>query len=138
MNLLLIIGHMRSNKVLGWYKRIKKRMQTGIHITSPYHVLAKAIENLVQVIKPVQTSRTGCKANLNAKLIEAKWYVTSICTNHNHDLSPSKARYFKSHKNLDSHVKRKLLINDRAGITMSKSFNSLAVEAGGYEHLQFG
>jgi hypothetical protein len=49
MNLLLIIGHMRSNKVLGWYKRIKKRMQAGIHITSPYHVLAKAIENLAQV-----------------------------------------------------------------------------------------
>jgi zinc finger SWIM domain-containing protein 3 len=65
-------------------------------------------------------------------------YVTSVSTKHNHDLSPDKARYFRCNKNLDFTGKRKLLINDRAGICMSKSYNSLAVEAGGYEHLAFG
>jgi hypothetical protein len=88
--------------------------------------------------KPIQTTRTGCKANLNAKLIDSKWYVTCVSTNHNHGLSPGKARYFRSHKNLDSSVKRQLLINDGSGISLSKSYNSLAVEAGGYENLTFG
>jgi hypothetical protein len=88
--------------------------------------------------KPVQTTRTGCKACLNARLVDTKWYVTNVSAKHNHDLSPGKARYFRCNKNLDSTAKRKLLINDRAGISMSKSYNSLAVEAGGYEHLEFG
>jgi hypothetical protein len=34
-------------------------MQVGIHVTSPYHVLTKAVENPAQV-------------NLNAKLINTK------------------------------------------------------------------
>ncbi|XP_062155261.1 protein FAR1-RELATED SEQUENCE 5-like [Alnus glutinosa] len=88
--------------------------------------------------KPIQTTRTGCKACLNARLVNTKWYATNVSAKHNHDLSPGKARYFRCNKNLDSTAKRKLLINDRAGISMSKSYNSLIVEAGGYEHLEFG
>jgi zinc finger SWIM domain-containing protein 3 len=68
---------------------------------------------------------------LNARLVDTKWYVTNVSAKHNHDLSPGKARYFRCNKNLDSTAKRKLLINDTAGISMSKSYNSLAVEAGG-------
>jgi hypothetical protein len=55
--------------------------------------------------------------------------VTSVSAKHNHDLSPGKPRSFRCNNNLDSTAKRKLLINDRAGISMSKSYNSLAVEA---------
>jgi hypothetical protein len=81
--------------------------------------------------KASSNTRTGCKACLNARLVDTKWYVTNVFAKHNHDLSPGKARYFRCNKNLDSTAKRKLLINDRAGISMSKSYNSLAVEAGG-------
>jgi len=88
--------------------------------------------------KPSQTIRTGCKATLNAKLVDTKWYVTCVTIAHNHALSPGKARYFRSHKILDPCTKRKLEINDRAGIRMNKIYNSLAVEAGGYENLTFG
>ncbi|XP_042379924.1 protein FAR-RED IMPAIRED RESPONSE 1-like [Zingiber officinale] len=38
---------------------------------------------------------------------------------------------------LDSQTKRKLELNDQAGITLSKSFQSFVVEAGGYENLSF-
>lgn len=58
-------------------------------------------------------------------------FATSVSPKHNHDLSPDKSRYFRCNKNLDSTAKRKLLINDRAGISISKNFNSLAVEAEG-------
>ncbi|XP_062173549.1 protein FAR-RED IMPAIRED RESPONSE 1-like [Alnus glutinosa] len=72
--------------------------------------------------KPSKTIRTGCKATLNAKLVGTKW----------------QRRYFRCHKNLDPCTKRKLEIDDRAGIRMNKIYNSLAVEAGGYENLSFG
>ncbi|XP_062147823.1 protein FAR-RED IMPAIRED RESPONSE 1-like [Alnus glutinosa] len=57
---------------------------------------------------------------------------------HNHDLSPGKARYFRCNKKLDPAMKRKLDIDDRAGIRTKKIYNALAVEAGGYENLTFG
>ncbi|XP_062147833.1 protein FAR-RED IMPAIRED RESPONSE 1-like [Alnus glutinosa] len=88
--------------------------------------------------KPSKTIRTGCKATLNAKLVGTKWYVTNVNIGHNHDLSPGKARYFRCHKNLDPCTKRKLEIDDRVGIRMNKIYNSLAIEAGGYENLPFG
>jgi len=66
------------------------------------------------------------------------WYVTNVNLWHNHDLSPGKARYFRCNKKLDPAMKRKLDIDDRAGIRTNKIYNSLAVEAGGYENLTFG
>jgi hypothetical protein len=87
--------------------------------------------------KPNPTTKTDCKAKLNAKLVETKWYVTSVITDHNHDLSPGKVRYFKCNRMLNPSVKRKIIANDIAVIGLSKSYNSLAVEAGGYENLPF-
>jgi hypothetical protein len=80
---------------------------------------------------PQPTIKTDCKAKLNAKLIETKWYVTSVKIDHNHGLSPNKARYFKCNRKLNSKVRRQIVVNDISGIGLSQSFNSLAVEAGG-------
>ncbi|XP_059431564.1 protein FAR-RED ELONGATED HYPOCOTYL 3-like [Corylus avellana] len=87
--------------------------------------------------RPNPTIKTDCKAKLNAKLVETKWYVTSVISDHNHDLSPNKGRYYKCNRNLNSNVRRKIIVNDISGIGLSQSFNSLAVEAGGYENLHF-
>ena len=72
----------------------------------------KAKETSNDFSKPIQTIRVGCKANLNAKLVDTKWYVTSVSTDHNHALSPAKARFHRCHKHLDSYAKKKLLLND--------------------------
>ena len=74
--------------------------------------------------KPCTSTKTECKAKLNAKSVESKWLVTNVSIEHNHGLSPSKARYFKCYRNLDSITKRKLKVNDRAGIPLSKNFDS--------------
>jgi hypothetical protein len=88
--------------------------------------------------KHSKTSKTRCKATLNATLVGATWYVINVNLGHNHDLSPGKARYFQCNKRLDPATKRKLDIDDRPGIHMNKIYNSLAIEAGGYENLTFG
>ncbi|XP_062026328.1 protein FAR-RED IMPAIRED RESPONSE 1-like [Rosa rugosa] len=88
-------------------------------------------------LRPV--AKSDCKAKLNANsLLDGKWLVSSIVLEHNHDLStPSKRRFFKSSKELPSHVKKRLATNDIAGIRPKKNFNSFVVEAGGHENLPF-
>jgi hypothetical protein len=75
---------------------------------------------------------------LNAKLIDTKWYVTNVSTNHNHALIIENTRFHKCHKNLDSFAKKRLLLNDDVEKSMNNNFNSLAIEARGYENLAFG
>jgi hypothetical protein len=58
--------------------------------------------------------------------------VTSIIIDHNHDLSPNKGRYFKCNRNLNSSVRRKIIVNDISKIGLSQSYNSLAIEVGWY------
>ena len=38
---------------------------------------------------------------------------------------------------MDAYVKRRLELNDQAGISLSKKFYSLAVESGGFENLTY-
>jgi len=64
--------------------------------------------------------------------------LSTVKLEHTHVVSPSKARYFSCHKKLDSHVKRKLEVMDKAGVRSSKNYKALAIEAGGYENLSFG
>ena len=61
---------------------------------------------------PKPTTKTGCKAHLNANLVETKWFVTTVAIDHNHALSPGKVRYFRCNRKLDDFVKRKLDVND--------------------------
>lgn len=46
---------------------------------------------------------------------------------HNHNLSPDKARFYKSNKKFDLQVERRLELNDQARIKVSKNFLSLVV-----------
>nr|GEU53244.1 hypothetical protein [Tanacetum cinerariifolium] len=55
-------------------------------------------------------------------------------TKHNHALSPSKSRYIRSHKKMDTYTKWRLELND---YVLNKHFHSLVVEAKGYENLPF-
>ncbi|KAG6721750.1 hypothetical protein I3842_03G127200 [Carya illinoinensis] len=52
--------------------------------------------------KPRPTTKTDCKAKVNARLVNGEWVVTSVELVHNHSIvSPKKARFFRSHKNFD-------------------------------------
>ncbi|GLT62426.1 hypothetical protein SLA2020_350650 [Shorea laevis] len=87
--------------------------------------------------KPNPTTKMGCTARINAKLRDGAWFVTTVEVNHNHALSPKKARFFRSNRKVGSDARRRLEINDMSGVGLSKNFNTLVVEAGGYENLPF-
>ncbi|XP_042942940.1 protein FAR1-RELATED SEQUENCE 5-like [Carya illinoinensis] len=89
--------------------------------------------------KPRPTTKTDCKAKVNATLNKNdKWVFTTIENMHNHiTVSPKKTRLLRSHKYLDEYSQRMLELNDRVGIRMNKNYYSLVVDARGFENLQF-
>jgi hypothetical protein len=91
------------------------------------------------IIKPKPMKRMGCKAEINAKVsLDGRFTLSRVVLEYTHVVSPSKAKYFRCHKKLNSHVKRKIEQLDDAGVRLSKNYKALAIEAGGYENLPFG
>ncbi|XP_047326842.1 protein FAR1-RELATED SEQUENCE 5-like [Impatiens glandulifera] len=90
------------------------------------------------ILHPRPSIKTNCKAMINVAVRnDGEVEITSVCLEHNHAMSPGKSRHLRSHKVLDLEVKRRLELNDEAGITLAKSFQSFVVEAGGYDNLKF-
>ncbi|KAL3632003.1 hypothetical protein CASFOL_024987 [Castilleja foliolosa] len=54
-------------------------------------------------INPRPSPKIGCKASLHVKRKpNEKWYVHSFTKEHNHELLPAQAHFFRSHRNPDS------------------------------------
>ncbi|XP_022883438.1 protein FAR-RED IMPAIRED RESPONSE 1-like [Olea europaea var. sylvestris] len=64
-----------------------------------------------------------------------RYRINAVHLEHNHETVPSKFRLFRCNRYLSANVKRKLQVNDLAGIPLHKSYNSAVVEAGGYENM---
>ncbi|XP_058744403.1 protein FAR1-RELATED SEQUENCE 4-like [Vicia villosa] len=141
-----------EDEVTEYYKKYARHIGFGIAKISSkngddgkkYFTLAcsrarKYVSKSKNPLKPNPITKTQCKARLNACIhLNGTVIVSSIVIEHNHELSPSKARYFRSNKNLGSQMRRRLELNDQAGINVSRNFRSLVVEANGYENLTFG
>ncbi|KAG5536267.1 hypothetical protein RHGRI_023894 [Rhododendron griersonianum] len=89
---------------------------------------------MVKISNPVKLrpqTKCGCRARLNLSTNpDGKWKINRVALEHNHENSPGKAKFHKNYRVLDEHVKRKLLLNDKAGIKTYKTYDSLQIEAG--------
>ncbi|KAL7228470.1 hypothetical protein ACSBR2_007229 [Camellia fascicularis] len=121
----------------------KKNCKKGGDGEKKYITLActRAGKAIIKTSNPVKLrpqTRTGCKACINAILQpDGMWLLRSLVLEHNHKMSPTESRFFKQNRILEPHVKRRLELNDRAGIRMNKNFTSLVLEAGGREKLSY-
>ncbi|XP_040999632.1 protein FAR1-RELATED SEQUENCE 5-like [Juglans microcarpa x Juglans regia] len=98
-----------------------------------------SVSTTSNILKPRPMEHNECKAKIKAILgSEGEFCLTHVILEHNHALSPEKARYIRCHKRLDESSKRRLEYNDMAGIQLSNNYNSCVAEAGGYENLTFG
>jgi hypothetical protein len=70
-------------------------------------------------------------------ITDKKWRILSFIEDHNHDLSPSKSRHFAAFRHISTDTKRRLLINDNAGVRINSSIKASVVEAGGYENVTY-
>jgi hypothetical protein len=141
------------DEVCSYYRKYAK--QAGFGISQRSSRKKKGIKGYVMLIctrggaerpktsdcsKPIPISnKTRCGARICANLCDdGTWFLSKVELMHNHSLSPGKARFFRSNKKISDAAKRRLELNDRAGIRLCKNFNSLVVESGGFENLSFG
>ncbi|KAK8951267.1 Protein FAR-RED IMPAIRED RESPONSE 1 [Platanthera zijinensis] len=121
--------------------RVSKRSSTkteGIptYITIRCSRFGKSNISSKKVLNPHPITKTQCKTRLfTNRLEDNKWIVTSFSDEHNHVLSPGKSRNYRCNGKITVIAKRKLELNDVAGIIMNKNFNVLMVEAGEHENL---
>ncbi|KAL7194916.1 hypothetical protein ACSBR1_035179 [Camellia fascicularis] len=89
-------------------------------------------------LKPSLSTKIDCKARVRTTLQKDwRFMLTTVNLDHNHDLIPTDSRHFTMNKKILTFVKRRLEINDQTGIGVSRNYNSMVVEAGGYESLTF-
>ncbi|XP_022889249.1 protein FAR1-RELATED SEQUENCE 5-like [Olea europaea var. sylvestris] len=119
-------------------KRNSKKDDDGIlrYITFVCSREGKRRRNTSSTLKPQPTIQSGCNARITASSnIYGVWRINTVHLEHNHKTSPSKSRLYRYNRELSAHVKRRLEVNDIAGIPLHKSYNSTVVEAGGYENM---
>ncbi|XP_024039603.1 protein FAR1-RELATED SEQUENCE 5-like [Citrus clementina] len=90
-------------------------------------------------LRPQPNAKIGCNAKLGGGLEEdGKWRIRVLNIEHNHTLlTPTKSKFFRCNRSLSSYAKKKLNVNDRAGIRLSQNYQSLVIEAGGHENVTF-
>jgi hypothetical protein len=66
---------------------------------------------------------------------DRKWRILGFIENYNHDLSLSKSRHFVAYQDISMNTRRRLLINDNAGVRVNNSIKSFIVKVGGYENV---
>ena len=108
-----------------------------------YYTLAyarggKRISTSKNSFNPRLSTKVNCPAKINIIVgNDGRFTILGAHLKHNHALSPQKSRFQKCNKKIYAYVKRRLDLNDQAGISLSKNFHSLPVESGGYENLTY-
>ena len=76
-------------------------------------------------INPRPSPKIGCKASMHVKRKQnGKWYVYSFVKEHNHELLPAQAHFFRSHRNADP-LKNDVRIRRRKNLaSVSKLFSA--------------
>ncbi|KAJ3676162.1 hypothetical protein LUZ60_003574 [Juncus effusus] len=88
--------------------------------------------------RPRQQTKTNCGARVNLlRDVSGKWHMSSVILKHNHVFTPGNSKYYESHRVVNESVKRQLILNDKVGIRTYKTYESLQIQAGGYENLTY-
>ncbi|KAL8458551.1 hypothetical protein ACS0TY_036177 [Phlomoides rotata] len=78
-------------------------------------------------INPRPSPKIGCKASMHVKRRpNGKWYIHSFVKEHNHELLPAQAHFFRSHRNADS-------VNNDAKVRKKKVPASVLKQYGAYQ-----
>ncbi|KAE9459157.1 hypothetical protein C3L33_08936, partial [Rhododendron williamsianum] len=98
----------------------------------------KARVRTANPVKPRPQTKTDCPARLNFALYpNGKWRLNRVALEHNHEHSLGKSKFYKNNRVLDEHVKRKLILNDKAGIPLHKIMTHFRFKRGGHDNLEY-
>ncbi|OMO62456.1 hypothetical protein COLO4_33067 [Corchorus olitorius] len=84
------------------------------------------------------TQKVNCPAGMWLSKVDIGYVVTKLVLEHSHDMVPTMMGcQFHCNKIISPSVKRRLQIIEQAGIPIAKNYNSVVVEAGGYDKMAF-
>jgi hypothetical protein len=99
----------------------------------------KAKSRAANPLKPQPKQNLGCKAKINAsRCLDGRFMVSTVVLEHNHILSPGKARYFRCHKNMNPYVKRRLELLDKTGVRAIRTTSLLLLRQGDLRSFHLG
>ncbi|XP_074299404.1 protein FAR1-RELATED SEQUENCE 5-like [Silene latifolia] len=82
---------------------------------------------------------TGCKFVVDARFPKGKTMMEITCCEleHNHEIIPENRRFMVNYRVISDYFKRRIMLNDAAGISIVKNYNSMVLECGGHENVPF-
>ncbi|KAK9741338.1 hypothetical protein RND81_03G098500 [Saponaria officinalis] len=80
-----------------------------------------------------------CKVFVDGRIQfgDDKFVITQCDLVHNHELDLSMSRHVPNYRHIGEYFKIRIMLNDRAGIHMTRNFNTLIMEGDVYENLSF-
>lgn len=121
-------------------KLTSKKGSDGIikYVTFVYGRSGKSENKSTDPLKLKSIVKTGCEAKIGGCVNEdGKWVLRILNLQHNHGLSLDKVRYFPCNRKISASAKKRIEMNDCAGINIAHNFNSIIVEVGGRKNVLF-
>ncbi|KAL2893543.1 Protein FAR1-RELATED SEQUENCE 5 [Bienertia sinuspersici] len=77
----------------------------------------------------------GCPIYVFALMVDDNMVIRKCQLEHNHYLFPKDSRLMVNYRSIDDPAAGKITNNDKAGISIFKSYNALLVESGGHDNI---
>ncbi|XP_039159337.1 protein FAR1-RELATED SEQUENCE 6 isoform X2 [Eucalyptus grandis] len=109
-----------------WYRKSKERYRGKLSCSSA-GFKKKSEANL-----PRPETRTGCPAMIKFRLMDnTRWRIIEVELEHNHLISPTSGKFFKSHKVMGVGTKRPLESEGPEEVETVKLFQTVIIDAEG-------
>ena len=109
-----------------WYRKSKERYRGKLSCSSA------GFKKKSEANRPRPETRTGCPAMIKFRLMETKrWRIIEVELEHNHLISPTSGKFYKSHKTLGAGTKRPLQADVAEGVQTIRLFRTVIIDSDG-------
>ncbi|KAI9107445.1 hypothetical protein K1719_021482 [Acacia pycnantha] len=106
-----------------WYRKSKERYRGKFSCSSA------GFKKRSEANRPRPETRTGCPAMVKFRLTDSKrWRIIEVELEHNHLISPTSGKFYKSHKRLGLGTKRALQFDSTEEIRKIRLFRTVIVD----------
>ncbi|XP_028766370.1 protein FAR1-RELATED SEQUENCE 6-like [Neltuma alba] len=106
-----------------WYRKSKERYRGKLSCSSA------GFKKKSEANRPRPETRTGCPAMIKFRLMDSKrWRIIEVELEHNHLISPTSGKFYKSHKRLGLGTKRALQLDSTEEVQKIRLFRTVIID----------
>ncbi|XP_054780015.1 protein FAR1-RELATED SEQUENCE 6-like [Prosopis cineraria] len=106
-----------------WYRKSKERYRGKLSCSSA------GFKKKSEANRPRPETRTGCPAMIKFRLMDSKrWRIIEVELEHNHLISPTSGKFYKSHKRLGLGTKRTLQLDSTKEVQKVRLFRTVIID----------